>query len=337
MNAKLKEMYEAHVAHELDRLGKEGYKQFIADEIAAVFDWIGKVEFQEILPLDQMLGLIQRNVVELPIPGAITELSGEMSRLVHASGQKKKTKLETIFSRRQFDEIVDKAVSLKSARHTLIHNVLHSSLYARLISHVLYKGIRDYLLTENIIVQHVPGISSLIKIGKNAVNQNLPRVEPLFEEHIRRFIEKNIKDSILTSENFVDDLLVEEEIIEIGEEIWDTVSAKPLSDFFNMIDGDDMEDFILLGYDFWHRFRKTAYFKSVYTEIIKNFYEKYGDKTLDIFFEDVGVTREMLVHELTEIASPGIEKAIAIGYVEERIRAHLASFYNSTTAKALIG
>jgi hypothetical protein len=336
MNAHIKKIFEAHVKHELNHFKKGGYKQSIDEEISAAFDWIRKVKFKDIVPLDQMLGLIQRNVVEMPIAGGITELSGEMSRLVHASKKNKTTKLEKIFLRRQFDEIIDKVVSLKTARNEVIHSFLNSPFYSKLISHVLYTGIIEYLITENIIAQNVPGLSSLIKMGKNAVNLTLPGLEPMFEKQIRRFIENNMKTSILKSERFVKELLVENQIIEMGDDAWDVISKKSLSEYFSLINGDDMEDFILIGYDFWRHFRKTSYFKKIYTEIVHHFYNKYGNEDLDIFIEDVGVTKEMLVRELTEIVSHGVEKAIAIGYVEERIRARLLSFYNSKAAARII-
>ncbi len=335
MNAPIKKLFEAHVKHELNRFKKGGYKQTIEEEVSAAFEWIRKVKFKDIVPLDRMLGLIQRNVVERPIPGAITELSGEMSRLVHASEQNNTTSLEDIFSRRQFDEIIDKAVSLKTARNKIVHSFLNSPFYSKLISHVLYTGIREYLITENIIAQNVPGVSSLIKMGKNAVHYTIPALEQAFEKRIRGFIESNLKNSILRSERFVKELLVENQIIEMGEEIWESISKEPLSEYFDFINGDDMEDFILTGYDFWGHFRKTSYFQKIYTEIVQHFYEKYGDEDLDIFIEDVGVTKEMLVHELTELVSPGVEKALAIGYVEERIRARLWSFYGSKKASKI--
>ena len=97
-----------------------------------------------------------------------------------------------------------------------------------------------------------------------------------------------------------------------------------------------MEDFIIIGYDFWMHFRKTPYFKEIYTDLVHFFFEKYGDRELELIVEDVGVTEKMVVNELTQTLSHGIEKALSIGFLEERIRARLENFYLSPQTEALM-
>jgi hypothetical protein len=122
----------------------------------------------------------------------------------------------------------------------------------------------------------------------------------------------------------------------MGEEIWSSIAKTKLSEYFNEIDADDMEDFIIIGYDFWLNFRQTPYFKAIYTDLVNFFFEKYADRELDVILEDVGVTQKMVVNELIEAVSPGIETALSIGYLEERIRSRLEDFYLSPKTEALI-
>lgn len=336
MNEPIARLLEAHIQHELNRFKEGGYRQTIQEEVSAAFNWIRKVKLNDVLPLEKMLGLIRRNVVELPISPGITELAGEMSRRVHASRQNRKTTLEDIFSRKRFDEIIDKVVGLKKTRNTIIHGVLASPVYAKLIADILYTGILDYLLSENILVQKVPGLSSVIRMSKDAVNHVMPSLEPMIEKQVKQYITHNLDRSISRSEKFLTEFLDQDQILETSEEIWEALAPKRLSDYFKAINGDDMEDFILIGHEFWLHFRKTRYFKNVYKELTDYFYEKYGDKELDFMIEDFGVTEEMVIREVIEIVSPCVEEMLSIGYVEERIRARLESFYFSEKAAALI-
>ncbi len=336
MNSRIAQLLEAHIEHELNRFKEGGYQQTIREEVSAAFNWIRKVKLNDVLPLKTMRGLIQRNVVELPISPGITELAGEMSRRVHASRQNRNTTLEDIFPRKQFDEIIDKVVSLKRTRNNLIHGLLASPVYAKLVADILYTGILEYLLSDNILVQKVPGLSSMIRMSKEAVTHAIPSLEPMIEKQVKQYITHNLDRSIDRSETFLTEFLDQDQILETSEEIWDALAPKRLSKYFKAIDADDMEDFILIGHEFWLHFRKTRYFKIVSKELTDYFYEKYGDKELDFMIEDFGVTEEMVIREVIEIVSPCIEKALSIGYVEERVRARLESFYYSEKVAALI-
>ncbi len=335
MNDLIHQFLEAHIAHELNRFKDGSYKQTIEEEVSAIFEWIKKIKLKDVMTARQILGIIKRNVVELPVAGGLTELTGEMSQKVLASRHNKKTALEDIFARKQYDEIVDKVVSLKKTRKDLIKRFVTSPVYSRQISEVLFTGIKEYMLEENIIAKKVPGISSLIKVGKFAVNKTMHSLEIAIEDKVKSYIESNLDNTIKRSERSLNEYFNKTRIIDTSEEVWESIAKTKLNEYFSAIDGNDMEDFIIIGYDFWLHFRKTPYFKGIYTELVKYFFKKYGDRELDVILEDVGVTRKMVICELTEIIAPGIEKALSIGYLEERIRARLESFYLSKEAASL--
>jgi hypothetical protein len=335
MSDLIHQFLEAHIAHELDRFKDESYKQTIEEEVPAVFEWAKKIKLKDVMTAEQILGIIRRNVVELPVAGGVTELTGEMSQKVLASSQNKKTALKDIFARKQYDDIVDKVVGLKKARTDLIRKFVNSPVYSQQISEVLFVGIKEYMLEENIIAKKVPGVSSLIKIGKFAVNKTMHSLEAAIESKVKSYIESNLENTIKRSERSINEYFNKTQIVDMSEEIWESVAKTRLSEYFSAIDANDMEDFIIIGYDFWLHFRKTKYFKGIYTELVKYFFKKYGDREVVVILEDVGVTEEMVICELSEIVAPGIEKALSVGYLEERIRARLESFYFSKNAASL--
>jgi hypothetical protein len=231
---------------------------------------------------------------------------------------------------------VDKIGSLTSARKDIIHRLVNSSVYAQQISEVLFTGIKEYLLEENIIAQKVPGVASLIKFGKFAVNKTLHPVEVAVEKTVKTYIEKNLEGTIRRSEKSLNAWFDEAHIIEMGDEIWESISETRLSEYFRMLDAGDMEDFIIIGYEFWLYFRKTPYFREIYTDLVHFFFDKYGDRELELIAEDVGVTEKMVVNELVQTLSRSLETALRIGYLEERIRARLRNFYESPEAGAVV-
>lgn len=335
MDKIIKKLQESHVRHELNRFKTKEFQQTIREETAALFRWIKNITLREIVTPEQIIDLMERNVVELPVAGGVTELAGEMSQRVLASPQNNITALEDIFPRKPYDDIVDKIGGLEKARQDLICHLVNSSIYAQQISEVLFTGIKEYLLAENIFAQKVPGLASLIKLGKFAVNKTLHPLEVAVEKTVKSYIEKNLGNTIRRSEKSLNAYFDEAHIIEMGDEIWTSVSKTKLSEYFRMVDAGDMEDFIIIGYDFWLHFRKTPYFKAIYTDLVYFFFEKYGDRELDLIAEDVGVTEKIVVNELVQTLSHGIKKTLANGYLEERIRARLEHFYLSPETAAL--
>ncbi len=332
-------LLEAHVAHELDRFQNGSYRNAVEEEIGLLFDWIQGIKLEDIATPEEIVNLIQRVVVDLPVSGGITELIGEMSRNVFTADINRETSLEDIFARKQFDDIIDKLAGMKNLRDAVIDRLVKSSAYLTLISNVMYQTVKGYLLSENLLAQKAPMLYSLIQFGGSAVIKKIPGLavlEAAIDRRLEAYVERTLDKTIQNSKSFLKDFIDENLIVETGEEIRQTISKGTLSGYFDKINTDDLEDFIIIGFEFWLHFRNTEYFQNIFRNSVAYFFEKYGDRNLDLIIEDMGVTREMVIREFCEVFSPGLEKALSTGYVEERIRARLESFYLSEHTAELI-
>lgn len=330
-----RKLLDTHVRHELDHFRNRGYEQTIREEVAAFFEWIKRIKLSDIVTPEQIIGIIQRNVIERPVADGAIEMAEEMSRKVHASPRNKKTVLEDILTLNQFNDGVAKAGELRRARKAVIHQIVTSTAYSRQISEVLYTGIKDYMLTENIFARKIPGVSSLIKMGSFAVNKTLHPLEMAVERTIKNYIESNLGSTIRRSEKSLNDYL-DRHHAEIGGEIWDTVAKKKLSELFSGIDEDDLDDFIHIGRDFWLHFRRTPYFREICNDLVHLFFKKYGKRDISVLFRDMGVTQEIAAQELIAAVSTGVESALENGYLEERLRTRFETFYFSPETAELL-
>jgi len=325
-------LLETHVQFEIDNLAGDGYKKIIREELTAAFEWSNNMKLQDVITPIQIIALIRKIVVEAPVPVGVPELAGEMSRKVLTSLQNQQTVLEDIFNRKQFDDIIDKAAILIKVRNEIINRIIDSPTYSKLISNILYTGIKEYSYAESIFSKQIPGLSTMLKTGKSTFSMILPLLTMVYsflEDRLKSYIEKNNEKIVNHSKTFLMAFLDENQILETGDEIWESISKGLLSDYFNAIDDNDMEDFIMIGFDFWLHFRKTHYFEGIYKELVYYFFEKYGNEYLDVLMDDFGVTREMIINEVIELLSPAIKELISDGYIEERIRSRLAPFYHS--------
>ena len=336
MNQATNELLEAHLQHELARFKPRKLRQTIRAEVAALFGWIKTTTLGEVITPEQVLGLIARNVVERPLPDAIVELATAMSRQVLASGHNSETTVADICTRASFDAVVSKVAGMQEARADLIHRLVSSSVYSHQISEVLFTGIKEYLLTENILAQKVPGVSSLIKLGKFAVNKTLQPIEAAVEKAVKTYIEANLGNTIRRSEQSINDYFDEDRVTEMGDALWDAVGQRPLSEFMRVVDGEDMDNFVDIGVAFWLEFRETPYFEAIYTDVVHAIFDRYADTSLRSLATDFGLTVKIATDELTHALAPGVDQALISGFLEQRIRAHLEGFYSSPDAAKLI-
>ena len=329
-------MLEAHVQFELRRFTQKGLEKTVREEVEAAFQWLEGICLKDLSSPEQVIGVIKRNAVDLPIAGGLTELIGEMSRMVIASQNSATTTLEEIVPRKSYDAIVDKASGMERIRQAAIKRTVRNPAYSKLIADAIYTVAKEFVLQENLFVQKLPGLSSLIKMGQGAVRMAVPSLEPAIDAQIKERIEGQVEAAIHDSEEFLMGFLDGDRIAGISDGTWKNISRMTLEEHYSNIEPDDMEDFIVIGYEFWLEFRKTEYFEKTYTELVHYFFEKYSQKEMDVLLEDVGVTSEMVVLEIVELLTPIMAKAKASGYLEERIRQRLKPFYQSKTAKTLL-
>jgi hypothetical protein len=335
LDTAIQQFLEAHVQHELARFQSRRMRESIRDEVAAAFEWATRTTLADIISAEQITDLIGRNVVAMPLPSGIAELAVSMSQRVLAAKTNKTTSIKDICARPAYDAAVAKIGSMEVLRRALIHSIVTSPIYTNEISSALYTGIKEYMLTENVLAQKVPGLASLIKLGSFAVNKTMKPLEAAVEKTIKAYIQANLGNTIRRSETSINEYFDEPHILAFGDDMWTQWAATRLSKYTQWVDSKDMTDIVALGRDFWLHFRETPYFKAVYTDLVQATLELYGDMPLSQLATEFGVNEKRVTKELTLTLAKAVETAKRSGYLEQRIRARLEDFYRSPHAAQL--
>jgi hypothetical protein len=323
------QLLDAHVAHELEQLHPSRLPELIDREVAGLFAWLADVKVDDIASRDQINAVIQRYVIDLKISGALTELAGEMSRLVITSRLSEQTRVDQVLKSGEFSQFADKLAGLDELWRTLLHMVVQSDAYATLLSNTLQRGALDVLFGDARAASH-----------RTFIDQMLARLRPLIAQRVEPFLsvylEKLIKQSIRHSERRLVVALDVDAVRGLVDEVWSEIAPMKLSDAFGYVSSHDLEDFVVLGYEFWQRYRKTAYFREISRELVGHFFAKYGGESVLSLLDEVGVTASMVSEELQGFLPPLLEQARANGVLEQRIRSHLERFYRSDAAAAIL-
>ncbi len=322
----------AHVEHELSRLRGEAFAGLIDERLSAVWRALEYVKFTDVVTPEQIVGVVERYAIELKVSGGITELVGEMSNVVFSSSVSERTRIGEICDPESYEEFADKIVSLEGVQRELVHHVTQSSAFGTLASRVLSRMVTD-LVFRGDTEGGGPSLRSLVAtLGRKV----LPGLERSVGTALSGYVERHRERLTRKGEEHLLEALDPEWIRQMADEIWDSISRKPLADAGLVFTARDLEDFVVLGYEFWLRLRKTPYFHAVVTEVVNHLFAKYGDESLLSVITDMGISKEMVNHEILTFAVPVLELAHRTGYLEKELRAVLEPFYRSPAFAAVV-
>jgi hypothetical protein len=330
MNKRAQRLLDAHVAHELQQLEGERFAALVENLIGEAFRWFSEVRLQDAVIERDVMATVERYVITLRVSGGITELAGEMARLVVASDANTRHGLKDILSASSFEEITEHLLTLDPLRKKVIGLVAHSQtlseVVARVVSHELAGALRRG--AERFGTQ-----SSVAK----AVQRSLaPGLEQYAHDLVARLLERHHDDLAERVERELIASLDAEALRSLADEAWQQIASLRLSETFALLGEQQLEDLVVFVYEFWARFRQTPYFQQVLRECVAGFFRKYGGGSVGALIEDMGVTPEMIVLEAKTLLPPCLAQAKHSGFLEAELRKHLASFYASDACAAAL-
>jgi hypothetical protein len=135
----------AHVEYELSRLRGPALDALLEEWLAAAFQWLADIKFNDVVTRAQIVGVIERYVIELKVSGGIAELAGEMANVVFSSESSARTRVADVCPPTQYEDFADKIVTLEGVQRDLIHYVTQSPAFRTLASRFLSLTLTDLL------------------------------------------------------------------------------------------------------------------------------------------------------------------------------------------------
>ncbi|WP_199457249.1 MULTISPECIES: hypothetical protein [unclassified Marinobacter] len=329
-------LFEAHVKHEVASLKGAKLKKFLEQEVDELLGYAEKVPLGRLISPEQVMGVIKRIAVNMELDAGIPELAAEMAAEVLKAPVQADTTLGEILSREQASGFIEEALELRQQRERIISEIMAHPVYQELVSNVVYHGLVNYLYEDNLITRSVPGVGSVMKFGKKMANKAVPGLDETFERRIKAWLAESLPGLIVRSEQFLHRALTDDELRDSVMAAWVSLENQTIAELQDGLGEVELQEFVVLGYDFWLNFRKTAYFEGCARAVVEHLFAKYGDRPVMDLLNDIGVTREVIVTEIAELGLPIIDVLHKEGYMEALVRRRLGSFYKSAAAKKLL-
>lgn len=323
----------AHVQFELDRWRADALAATVEEECAALLAWLNTVPLADLLSPEQVTGWVTRVVVEMPIPDALVAAVEEGLKAAYAVLRADGTQVDGLLTRASFDQATEIVVGMKGLRREVTRQVVSSAVYAMLVSNVLYDGIKSFLLSENGFARSIPGASSLLRMGQNALNSAAPNLEKGIDKQLVAFIHNNTQETLRNSERYLNKVLDDKQMWQIADEVWNENAGRSVASLTQDLDTAALVDIVDFARKVWLHVRQTTLFQSVAGAVVEEFFRAHGAQPVGALLEEMGATRAVIVREVQAFAPPLVEAARASGFLEARIRRRLEPFYDAYFAK----
>lgn len=331
LSAKAEALLNAHIAFILKQLQGDNLEAALVAEVDLLLENAPLLTLNDCVTPAMIKETVHGYAVELELGAGVLDIIGDVARSVYHHNIHEETTINDILPDHHVGDILEKVLEMKNLHKFVVQELVANPVYSALVSDLLYHGLRGYLF-QNSSQKYSSKARSVVK---NLLSNVPMGVEEAIEFNLRRYIQQRIQGLLAESQRFL--LAIDQDKLRDALlDIWDDIKTKKTSVAREFLTNLDIEEFFVLGYEFWRDFRETAYFTAILNAGIDAFFNRYGEITLDELLEEVGIKREMLIADALRFVPPVLHVLQEKNLLEPTIRRHLEPFYLSGAVEAIL-
>ncbi len=329
MNTRTETLIQAHLQHILSQLQST---ETLSAETDACLQWLSQQTLSTLVPLERIQKIAQQYALDLPLTERLRDdvVSIIQNALDHPANQT--TTLAEIIPQSSVETAARYLSEQKQHRETLIHEIFSNPAYAKMLSQTISHAITDYM-ENNVIAKKVPGMGSLMKLGKSALES---ATNSNFDNALQQYLNKNINSIIAISEKMANKHLDDAQVYQIITQIWQSASRQKISQARQYAPAQTVQDTAVMVHDTWNHLRSTAFIQQQVMDGIAHWYARNQKRSPIDLLADFNVTPDTIRQEIQHSILPIIQLAIDSGYPTQRIEALLRQFYESEATQAIL-
>ena len=329
------QLLEAEVGFWLQNLKGKKFQALLADELNHVLAKLEHIRLCDAVDESKVKATARRYAVEMEIGGAIPELFGEIANRIFEFPASRTTKIGEVVSDSIATEFIEKIFEQNGVLDHAVTNIRNSTPFRHFLSDVIFTVLKGYVFEQNNLMKFSTVASSTRKV-REWLSTKAPDLSEGLEERVRNLMESGVKGSLEMVDETLDNEQYRETAMNSALAFWDVVREWPLTAYRDYLTEQDLQEFMVLGYEFWLEFRNTEYLKSCIDLGVDFFFEKYGEQSLQDLLDDIGISHEMITDELDNYIPDLAALLIKEGLAESFLRRNLQRFYSSKKVQDLL-
>ena len=319
-------LIDAQVAFSKRQLLDPGlFHTFVTEEVDGALRDASGLTLGEVVTPQMIKDTAIKFAVNMPLEGSIPELVGEIAGRLYRHPVNDAVHLTDVLDTRTFDELADAIGDMDVVRR-VVREVIDSPVTVDVCVEVVTHAVDSAVLQDRSAsgrragaARRCPGTT-----GDAGAARHRNRGGETDQDRggIRAPFGGEESDNALVGS---------------AHELWRNRSDDSVGRFRELVTADDVEDFVVVIFEFWKSFRETEYFRTLLGEGVDHFFDKYGDTSLVDLISDLGVEREdLLVEEGMRFGLPIIAHLDERGLLDGILRRQFVPFYHSPEFRAVI-
>ncbi|MCF8571291.1 hypothetical protein L5G32_13540 [Gordonia sp. HY002] len=281
------------------------FAALVHDEITHALDDASQITLSESVSRDLIKAVAHKYAIAFPVEGAIPELVGRVAARLYDITAAEDVGPADLIGRKQLDDLTDDIAQLGLSQR-LVQRLLDSPATVDTFVEVVQRSVDSSRLPSG-LGRFVDGaVESVVRHGAAFV------------------LRANRSDS--------DELLAD-----TMRDLSRAGTGKSVGDLSSLVEPGDLEDVVVLVFEFWRAFRDTEYFAGLLAAGVDEVFDTYGDTALDDLLTDLGIGYDDLVEEGLRFGPPVIADLDRRGLLEPSLRRRFAPFYASQEFRDAVG
>lgn len=319
-------LIDAQVAFSKRQLLDPGlFHTLVSDEVDLVLKEAAGLTLGEVVTPQMIKDTAVKFAIQMPLEGSIPELVGEIAGRLYRHSVNDHVRLDDVVDAKTFDELAAAVADLDVVRR-VVREVIDSPVTIDVCVDVITHAM-DRVVTR----ARSSGEAGIrARVGGTLAGLAVP-VLPAIETGVEKITRSGASFVLRSAGEETDTALVES-----AHELWRNRSGEAVSRFRELVTADDVEDLVVVVFEFWKAFRDTDYFRTLLGEGVDHFFDKYGDTGLVDLIADLGIERDDLVEEAMRFGPPIIAHLNERGILDRILRRQFAPFYHSPEFRAAL-
>lgn len=328
MTLSKEELFQKHLEFEMNLIQEDKFQQTIAEELSFLYEEIENEKFSSLFPRDKFEKEILQIFENIELNEKSQKFIEENLEKIVEHLLKDSSSLSSFLEKKSFEEFLYILIGFKEIKNKLVHFVVQSPAYSRMISNVIYSSIKDFLITQNPLTRNNPLGTSILKLGQDLLN-SLPGMEGNFDKKITEFIEKNLSGRLQDSETFILNELESDNIKEMVLEFWKFLETIKLSEITTELSSSNTKKILKTVPGFWKHLKDQKIFEKYTKEILDMIYTKFSEKKVSEIIFELGLSKESVINFVSESLNMTLNNDIFRNQYKKFISKRLKKFYDT--------
>ncbi|MCA0155524.1 hypothetical protein LB823_04870 [Tsukamurella sp. M9C] len=319
-------LLEAQIAFARKQLRDTAYHSLVIDEVDHALAVASELTLAEAVTPDMIKAVAAKYAVQVPVEGAIPELVGEIAGRLYRHTVNDTTRLDEVIDSHSFEKLVSTVTEMDLTGRVL-QALSESPVTEDAVASVLHAAASsaaddaNRALARNAVTRTVAGAAArALRPALPALGQ---RADAAARQGVRFALRRVAADG-------------DETLAEAVRDFWRQHRGSAVAEYRGVLTDGDVEDVVVLIFEFWRTFRDTDYFRALLDEGIDHVFDKYGDASLYELLAELGVGREDMIEEALRFGPPVIATLDERGVIEDLLRRRLTPFFESEEYRAAI-